>query len=106
MVNYRRLNSQAWHDRYMLPLIEDMLQKQIRRIILTVIDPKYGYHQMLLADESRASTIMSTASGLFQSKLMPMGVTSGIAAFQKMLESLLELVRDCADPFVDDVNIA
>ena len=35
-----------------------------------------------------------------------MGVTNGNAAFQRMLENLLEPVRDCADPFVDDVIIA
>ena len=37
---------------------------------------------------------------------MPMGVTDGNAAFQRMLNNPLELVRDCADPFVDDVIIA
>ena len=37
---------------------------------------------------------------------MPMGVTNGNAAFQRMLENLLEPVRDCADPIVDDVIIA
>ena len=37
---------------------------------------------------------------------MPMGVTNGNAAFQRMLENLLEPVRDCAHPFVDDVIIA
>ena len=35
-----------------------------------------------------------------------MGVTIGNAAFQRMLENLLELVRDCADPFVSNVMIA
>ena len=36
---------------------------------------------------------------------MRMGVTNGNAAFQRMLENLLEPVRNCADPFVDDVII-
>ena len=36
---------------------------------------------------------------------MPMGGINGNAAFQRMLENLLEPVRDCADPFVDDVII-
>ena len=35
-----------------------------------------------------------------------MGVTNGNASFQRILENLLEPVRDCADPFVDDVIIA
>ena len=37
---------------------------------------------------------------------MPMGVTNGNAAFQRLLENLLDPVCDCADPFVDDVIIA
>ena len=38
MVDYRGLNAQTQHDSYTLPLIEDMLQKQHRRRIFTVID--------------------------------------------------------------------
>ena len=106
VVDYRGLNAQTQHDSYTLPLIEDMLQKQHRRRIFTVIDLKHGYHQMPLAEESRACTAMSTPLGPLQWKVMPMGVTNGNAAFQRMLENLLEPVRDCADPFVDDVIIA
>ena len=106
VVDYRGLNAQMQHDSYTLPLIEDMLQKQHRRRIFTVIDLKHGYHQMPLAEESRACTAMSTPLGRLQWKVMPMGVTNGNAAFQRMLENLLEPVRDCADPFLDDVIIA
>ena len=106
VVDYRGLNAQTQHDSYMLPLIEDMLQKQFRRRIFTVIDLKHGYHQMPLADESRACTAMSTPLGPSQWKVMPMSITNSNAAFQQMLENLLEPVRDCVDPFVDDVIIA
>ena len=105
MVDYRGLNAETQHDSYTLPLIEDMLQKQHRQRIFTVIDLKHGYHQMPLAEESHACTAMSTPLGPLQWKVMPMGVTNGNAAFQRMLENLLEPVRDCADPFVDDVII-
>ena len=37
---------------------------------------------------------------------MPIGVTNGNAAFQRMLENPLEPVRDCAEPFVDNAIIA
>ena len=106
VVEDRGLNTQTQHDSYTLPLIEDMLQKQHRRRIFTVIDLKHGYHQMPVAEESRACTAMSTPPGPLRWKVMPMGVTNGNAAFQRMLENLLEPVRDCADPIVDDVIIA
>ena len=36
---------------------------------------------------------------------MPIGAKNGNAAFQRMMEDLLGPVRDCADPFVDDIII-
>ena len=106
VVDYCGLTAQTQHDSYTLPLNEDMLQKQHQRRIFTVIDLKHGYHQMPLAEESRACTAMSTPLGPLQWKVMAMGVTNGNAAFQRMPENLLEPVRDCVDPFVDNVIIA
>ena len=106
VVDYRGLNAQTQPDSYTLPLNEDMLQKQFRRRIFTVIDLKDGYKQMPLAKEPRACSAMSTPLWPIQWKLMPMGVTNGNAAFQRMLENLLEPVRDCEDPFVDNMIIA
>ena len=104
-VDYRGQNAQIQHDSYTLPLIEDMLQKQFRRRILTVIDLRHGYRQVPLADESCVCTPMSTSLGPLRWKVMPLGVTNGNAAFQRMMENLLVPVRDYADPFVDDVII-
>ena len=72
IVHYCGLNAQMKHDSYTLPLSEDMLQKQFRQRIFTVIDLKHGYHQMPLAEDSRASTAMSTPFGPLQWYVMPM----------------------------------
>ena len=106
MVDYRCQNAQTQDDCYTLPLIEDMLQKPFRRRMFTANELKHGFHQMPLADESRARTVMSTPLGPLQWKVMPMGVTNGNAALERMVENLLERLRDCAEPFVDDVIIA
>ena len=106
VADYRGLNAQMQHDSYTLSLIEDMLQKQFWWRMFTVIDLKHGYHQMPSAEESCTCTAMSTPFRPLQWKVMPMGVTNGNATFQRMPENLLELVRDCLDPFVKDVIIA
>ena len=63
VVDYGGLNAQAPHESYTLPLIEDMLQKQFRRRIFTMIDLKQGYHHIPLTEEFRACTAMSTPLG-------------------------------------------
>ena len=105
VVDYRALNAVTLHDSYELPLIADMLQRQQRGRIFTVLDMKKGYHQMPLAPESRPFTAMVTHMGLWQWKVMPMGAKNGNAAFQRMMEWVL---RDLpfAEPFVDDVIIS
>ena len=105
VVNYGGQNAQTQHDTYTLPLIENMVRKEFRRRIFTLIDLKHGYHQMPLTDESRACTAMSTPLGPLQWNVMPMRVTNSNAAFERILKNLLEPVLDCADRFVDDVII-
>ena len=105
VVDYRDLNEQTEHDSYSLPLIDTILQKQQKKRIFTVLDLKHGYHQMPLHPDSRPCTAMSTPLGPMQWKVVPMGAKNGNAAFQRMMEDLLGPVRDCADPFVDDIII-
>ena len=97
VVDYRGLNEQTEHESYSLPLIDSILQKQQKKRI--------GYHQMLLHEDSRPCTAMSTSLGPMQRKVVPMGAKNGNAAFQRIMEDLLQPVRDCADPFVDDIII-
>ena len=105
VVDYRGLNEQTKHDSYSLPLIDSILQKQQKKRMFTVLDLKHGYHQMLLHEDSRPCTAMSTPLGPMQWKVVPMGAKYGNAAFKRMMEDLLQPVRDCADPSVDDINI-
>ena len=103
VVVYRGLNEQTEHDSYSLPLIDIILQKQRKKRILTVLDVIHDYHPMPLHPDSRPCTAMSTPLGPMQWKVVPMGAKNGTAAFQRMMEDLLGPVRNCADPFVDDI---
>ena len=105
VVDYRGLNEQTERDSYSLPLMDSILQKQQKKRIFTVLDLKHRYHQMPLHPDSRPCTAMSTPLGPMQWKVVPMGAKNGNATFQRMMEDLLGPVRDCADPFVDDIII-
>ena len=105
VVDYRGLNHVTEHDAYQLPLISDMLNRHGSNTVFTVLDMKKGYHQMPLAPASRPCTAMTTPFGLWQWKVMPMGAKNGNAAFQRMMDWVLEEF-DFADPFVDDVLIS
>ena len=105
LVDYRGLNEQPEHDSYSFPLIESILQKQQKKRIFTVLDPRHGYQQMPLHEDSRPLTVMSTPLGPMQWKVIPMGAKNGDAAFQRSMDDLLQPVRDCADLVVVDIII-
>ena len=104
-VDYRGLNEQTEHDSYSLPLINSILQKQQKKRIFNVLDLKHGYHQMPLHEDSRPCTAVSTPLVPMRWKVVPTGAKNGNAAFQRMMQDLVQPVRDCADPFVDDIII-
>ena len=104
-MDYRRLNECTVPDAYPLPLIEDILCRQGKNKVWTVLDMKHGYHQMPLSPESRLLTTMAIpGKGLYQWKVMPMGVRNGNAQFQHMMKWVLKDLP-YADMYVDHVII-
>ena len=105
VVDYRWLNEFAVPDAYPLPLIEDILCRQGKNKVWTVLDMKHGYHQMPLSPESHPLTTMAIPEkGLYQWKVMPMRVCNGNTQFQRMMEWVLKDLP-YADVYVDDFII-
>ena len=102
--DFRRLNDATIADAHPMPIIEEILNKQSRNTIWTVLDMKDGYHQMPLKKEHRYLTCMSTPNGTKQWKVLVMGLKNGCAQFQKMMEWILKEC-DPADAYIDDVII-
>ena len=80
-----------------------MPSRQKERVDL--LKMKRGYHQMPLPPESRPLTTMAIpGKGLYQWKVMPMGVRNGNAQFQRVMEWVLK-DPPYADVYVNDVII-
>jgi hypothetical protein len=104
VVDFRALNDATEVDAHPLPRIEEILQRQGRFKIWSVLDMKDGYHQVPLKEEHRDLTCMSTPRGTMRWKVLVMGLKNGNAIFQRVMEHVLRN-EDCADPYVDDVII-
>ena len=104
VVDFRRLNDATETDAHPLPRIEDILNKQGKCVIWSVLDMKDGYHQVPLRLEDRPLTCMSTPRGTKQWRVLAMGLKNGGAIFQRMMEWVLQPC-ECADPYIDDVIV-
>ena len=101
-LDYRYLKSQTKDDPFPLPLIEDLVTKQANNRLLSIFDLEDGFHQMHVHPDDQEYTAFITPHGVYQWKILPMGVKNGLAMFQRMIQwALRETPR--AIVYVDDV---
>ena len=105
VVDYRELNEATVRDVFPLPLIDSILERQGNGLIFSVIDLKHGFFQVPVAEKDRPKTAFVTPNGLFQLRVMPMGLKNAPSRFQRMMTDLLR-PANAATPYVDDVLIA
>ena len=101
-IDYRHLNTQLKGQNFPLPVIEDQLANQNGNFLWSLVDLEDGFHQMHLAREHWHYTSFITPFGVYEWKVLPMGVKVGPQAFQRMVAYCL---KDCPDsrPYIDDV---
>ena len=91
--DFRPLNTQTKRVSYPLPVIEDILVKQGRNHIFSILDLRQAFHQQPLHPDSRPLTACHTPLGIYQWRVNVMGLTNAGQQFQAMMEDVLEEVR-------------
>jgi len=71
------------------------------------LDATSGFWQVELEESSRPLTAFATHRGLYQWKVMPMGLRNAPAVFNRLMQHVLraELAEGCCRVFVDDVVV-
>ena len=98
-------NSQTRACNLPFPCIEDILVRQGKNCNFEFLDPRQAFHQMPMDPASRHITSTFTPLGIFQWKVNVMGLKNASVQFQKMMESVLESVKDVADVYIDDIIV-
>ena len=93
-----------------LPLIEDEMGKRTKGRLLSVLDPRHGFHQMPLRKDSRPLTCMCTRCVPVEWRDMPIGLKNAPSFFQRMMKDVLFTPHAelCAfvSVYIDDIIIA
>ena len=88
-VHYRRINDITIRDAYPLPRIDDTLDALAGSQYFSTLDLLSGYWQVPLDPEAQEKAAFVTRSGLWNWKVLPFGLTSAPATFERLMEMVL-----------------
>lgn len=89
-IDFQQVNNVTRKDAYPLPYINAILDKLRRARYITSLDLKQGYWQVALDESSKPITAFTVPGmGLFQFRVMPFGLHSAPATFQRLMDRVI-----------------
>ena len=76
-------------DAYPLARIKDLVNQIAQYRIFSIIDLSKAYYQIEICPKDRHYTAFQAGNHLYQFKWIPMGVTNGVSAFQRFMNSFI-----------------
>lgn len=105
-IDFRPLNRVTIDDKYPLPRISDLLYSVKDSRYFVALDLRSGYWQIPLEVTSRRYTAFRTSHGLFEFQVMPFGLKTAPATFQKNMDYLLGDLREHnVLVYIDDILV-
>ena len=96
-VDYRQLNKLTIKNKYPLPRIDELLDQLRRATMISKIDLRYEYHQILVKPEDMQKTAFKSHYGHYEYLVMPFRVTNDPAIF---MDYMNRIFRPYLDQFV------
>ena len=92
-VDFRKLNFSCWKDSYPLQLIDETLNTLGGPEWFCTMDLASGYWQVIMEEAYKPKTAFMTYKGLFQFRVMPFGLSSASATFQRLIDNVLRSLK-------------
>ncbi|KAL7723479.1 hypothetical protein ACLKA6_018238 [Drosophila palustris] len=106
-IGYRQLNAHSIPDAYPVPRINHILERLRHARFISNLDLKHGYWQIPMAADSReCSAFTVPGRGLYQWRVMPFGLHSAFATFQRPLDTVIgPEMEPHAFAYLDDIVV-
>ena len=106
-IDLRKLNEICPKDTYEPPSCDDCLAWLADRPFRTIMDARWGFHQLNLSEETRKVFTLVTSFGTYCYNRLVMGWVNATAEFQRHMNVTIgDALWRCAIVMVDDICVA
>lgn len=88
-IDFRALNKKVVTDSYPLPRIDDLILYLARAKFFADLDLNSGYWQLAIKESDKHKTAFVTPSGLYEFNVLPFGLKTSGAIFQRTMDKVL-----------------
>ena len=92
-------------DAYPIPSMDRMIEKVAAAKNITTLDLTKGYWQIPLEKTTVEKSAFITSKGLYEFLVLPFGVKTALATFQRMMLDVVLKGLDFADAYIDNVEV-
>ena len=105
-INYRKLNDATIKDHYLLPFMDQMLERLAGQSFYYFLDGYSGYNQIVVDPNDQEKIAFTYPFGVFAYRRMPLGLCNAPATFQRcMMAIFADMVVKCIEVFMDDFSV-
>ena len=109
VIDYRALNKITIQNRFPLPRIDDLMDRLQGSSVYSSMDLASGYWQIRIKEEDVPKTAFKTHTGLYQWRVLPMGLANAPSTFQatmnRVFKGLVDGPQACVLIYMDDLLV-
>ena len=105
--DYRALNAITVKNKYLLPLISELINKLQGAKYFTKLDVRWGFKNVRMKEGDEWKVAFQTNQGLYEPLIMFFGLTNSPVTFQTMMDAIFEglISEGVVVVYLDDLDI-